>query len=332
MDKSCVILKFLYKIEKGKFMKYSKRKIAVMGLLFLNFVIGGVIYLKAREIKKNESKLLPPPPEPPMKLSRQVRIRKKQLEEKLGDNFSYYLSPPFVIAGDIRFEELKYLAENYVLKPARIMWSNYFNNKPDRVLTILLLYGQQSYRKWSESLFGHAEIPYFGYHTRGNNTLIMDITTGSGTLIHELTHALIIFDFPQVSDWFNEGLASLHEGCTVEKNTLKALVNWRLPLLHKSIKKKKLRSLKDLLTKDDFYKNMKARNYAQARYFIMYTQEQGYLKKLYHQLVENWQRNSEKRLSDDKIVEKCFGKSLAEIEKEFIEWALKLEWKQKELQ
>ncbi|MGM0598119.1 MAG: hypothetical protein ACQES9_13885, partial [Myxococcota bacterium] len=71
-------------------MKYSKRKIAVMGLLFLNFVIGGVIYLKAREIKKNESKLLPPPPEPPMKLSRQVRIRKKQLEEKLGDNFSYY--------------------------------------------------------------------------------------------------------------------------------------------------------------------------------------------------------------------------------------------------
>nr|MDA3863919.1 hypothetical protein [Deltaproteobacteria bacterium] len=291
-------------------MKYSKKKIAVMGLVFLNFVIGGLIYLKTREINRNKSKLLPLPPGPPLRLSMQIKKRKKQLEEKFGEDFSYYLSPPFIITGDIRYEELKYLAENYVLKPAQIMWRNYFSSKPDRVLTIILLYGQKSYRKWSKSLFGHENVAYFGYHTRGNNTLIMDITTGSGTLIHELTHALIIFDFPEVSDWFNEGLASLHEACTVEMNTLKAMVNWRLPLLQKSIRKKKLRPLKDLMTKDDFYKNMKSRNYAQARYFIMFIQKQGYLKKIYHELVENWQRNSEKRLSDDKVVEKCFGKSL----------------------
>ena len=37
----------------------------------------------------------------------------------------------------------------------------------------------------------------------------MNIGTGGGTLVHELTHSLIAFDFPHVPDWFNEGLASL---------------------------------------------------------------------------------------------------------------------------
>ncbi len=73
--------------------------------------------------------------------------------------------------------------------------------------------------------------------------MLMNVGTGTGTLVHELTHALIKPDFPQVPSWFNEGLASLFEQCTLDNGDICGLPNWRLPDLQNAIRKNELRSL-----------------------------------------------------------------------------------------
>jgi len=65
----------------------------------------------------------------------------------------------------------------------------------------------------------------------------MNIATGGGTLVHEMTHALMAPDFPQAPIWISEGLASLYEQCRVEKQSLKGDPNWRLPELKRALKR-----------------------------------------------------------------------------------------------
>ena len=84
----------------------------------------------------------------------------------------------------------------------------------------------------------------------------MNLSTGTGTLVHELTHALVDFDFPAVPAWFNEGLASLHEQCRFRSDRrgpwIEGLVNWRLPALKRTAASGHLRSLETLLADPDF--------------------------------------------------------------------------------
>ena len=113
----------------------------------------------------------------------------------------------------------------------------------------------------------------------------MNIGTGGGTLVHELTHALVDFDFPAIPDWFNEGLASLHEQCRFREDqhgpTIEGLENWRLPGLQKAIRAGRLGSIESLLASDDFRGRQEGLNYAQARYFCLYLERRELLADFY---------------------------------------------------
>jgi hypothetical protein len=102
------------------------------------------------------------------------------------------------------------------------------------------------------------------------------------------------FDFPDVPAWFNEGLASLHEQCRFRADAagikgpfIEGLVNWRLPALQKAIAEVRLRPLEELIGGDDFRGRLEGLNYAQARYFCLYLQEQGLLRKFYQTFRDN---------------------------------------------
>ena len=69
---------------------------------------------------------------------------------------------------------------------------------------------QPPYRRLAKKWFDEDDVPHFGF-CRRDGTMLMNISTGGGTLVHELVHALIRPDFPNVPTWFNEGLASLYE-------------------------------------------------------------------------------------------------------------------------
>ncbi len=153
----------------------------------------------------------------------------------------------------------------------------------------------------------------------------MNIATGGGTLVHELAHALMAFDFPNVPDWFNEGLASLYEQCQFgEENgrrTIEGLANWRLPELQRAIRAKKIGSLESLIKSDDFRGRNVGLNYAQARYFCMYLQEQGLLAKYYRAFRANYKDDPEGLRTAQKIL----GEKWLTIDEDFQAWVLRLE-------
>jgi hypothetical protein len=255
-------------------------------------------------------------PYPSDELAEVCRKAADALRAKLDGTFSITVAPPFLVAGNMGHEGLQRYADGSVIRPAAILWKTYFRKRPQEPITILLFADANSYAAWAGKLFSDADVPHFGYYKRAQRTMVMNIATGTGTLIHELTHALIAPDFPQVPDWFNEGLASLHEGCQVMEDRIVGVKNWRLPALLAPIDRRKLRSLEDLLTADDFYADQKGLNYAQARYFCMYAQQQDLLEKLYRQLRDS----PPGPRAGVKAVEAVFGKKIAQVDKDYLAW------------
>ncbi len=253
---------------------------------------------------------------PPEKLVDACRRRAASLTGELDETFSIATFPPFVVAGNMHAQRLRRIAGGSVLRPAEAMWIAYFDERPDHVITILLFDGEKPYRAWARKLFDDRDVAYFGYYKPDRRTLVMNIATGGGTLVHELTHALIEYDFPDVPTWFNEGLASLHEQCRVEKRRIVGLTNWRLAGLQKAIRADDLRPLRDLVTKDDFYGRLRGVNYAQARYFVMYMQKKGVLDDFYGRFREDHEKDD----AAVRIVADLFDRDFETVEREFVAW------------
>jgi hypothetical protein len=209
-----------------------------------------------------------------------------KLRPQLGPECAVLVREPFVLAGDMGEEELDAWHRSTIAPAARALAHCYFRRPPSKPVTVLLFSGEASYDRYARKLFGETGVSVYGYYKPDRRTLVMNISTGGGTLIHELTHALIDFDFPNVPDWFNEGLASLHEQCRFKPNDsgLEGLPNWRLPGLQKAITEGKLRPLVAIMRDDDFRGADIGRNYAQARYFCLYLQEKGLLEEFYRRL------------------------------------------------
>jgi len=238
------------------------------------------------------------------------------LRGRLDNTFTVVTLPPFVVAGQGGRKAVEVLAVRSVVRPARAMWARYFRRKPDKAITVLLFSGDKSYRTWASRLFGDRDVSHFGYYRPADRTLVMNIDTGTGTLVHELTHSLIAYDFPAVPTWFNEGLASLHEQCRVLDKDIVGLTNWRLPALQAAIRDGKLRPLRELVTKRDFYGARRGLNYAQARYFVMYMQKRGVLAKFYR----HFRARHDGADADVKAVEHVFGKPIAQVDADFRAW------------
>ncbi|HUY89213.1 MAG TPA: hypothetical protein VMV10_10800 [Pirellulales bacterium] len=198
----------------------------------------------------------------------------ERLARKLGPACQVIARAPFVVAGDLAKAELERWARQTIEPAARAMARRYFAVAPSQPITVLLFRDEQSYNHYADQLFGDAQISVYGYYKPNLRTLVMNIGTGGGTLVHELTHALVDFDFPDAPDWFNEGLASLHEQCRIrrDESSIDGLENWRLHGLQETIRRGKLRSLEALIHDPEFRGAEVGLNYAQARYFCLFMQ------------------------------------------------------------
>ncbi len=186
----------------------------------------------------------------------------------------------------------------------------------------MLLANHKTYVHWATRLFNDTDLPHFGYYRPGDRTLVMDISTGTGTLVHELTHALITYDFPKAPTWFDEGLASLHEQCVVGEDRITGKTNWRLEGLQEAVRSGRLRPLRDLVTKRDFRGRLLGLNYAHARYFVMYMQERKVLRAFY----AHFRGQTGGGGADVKAIEHVFGRPLAEVDKSFVAWVRTLRY------
>lgn len=220
-----------------------------------------------------------------------------QLEKKIPEGFTMVAQPPFVVIGDESPETVRARATNTVKWAVDKLKQDYFQRDPPEIIDIWLFRDNASYTNHARLLFNDTPTTRFGYFSAAHHALIMDISTGSGTLVHEIVHPFIGANFPECPAWFNEGLASLYEASAEKTGHIQGLINWRFKGLEQAIKDGKTISFQQLtsMTGAEFYGSAAGPNYsehyAQARYLCYYLQEKGLLVKFYHGFAANVKRD-----------------------------------------
>ena len=215
---------------------------------------------------------------------------KKRLPSK---EFSIVVEHPFVVVGDEPKSVVKERSEETVRWAVDRLKKDLFTKDPDEILDIWLFKDAVSYEKHTQLLWGEKPSTPYGYYSSNHKALIMNISTGGGTLVHELVHPFIESNFPACPPWLNEGLGSLYEKCGDEDGYIRGYINWRLPGLQRAIKAGELTSFKDLMAMDaqTFYSDKRGDNYAQSRYLCYYLQQKGLLFKFYKLFQANQQQD-----------------------------------------
>ena len=214
----------------------------------------------------------------------------QKLKQRIpSTEFHVVLQKPFVVIGDEELAVVKQRAEGTVKWAVDHLKKDFFSKDPNVIVDIWLFRNKSSYEKNCQKIFGSVPTTPFGFYSSTHRALIMNISTGGGTLVHEIVHPFIESNFPKCPSWFNEGLASLYEQSRGKDGKIMGLTNWRLRGLQLYIQDKRLPSFKTLCstTRNEFYREDPGTNYAQARYLCYYLQQQGQLRTFYHRFVSN---------------------------------------------
>ncbi|MBI4833240.1 MAG: hypothetical protein HY811_00240 [Planctomycetes bacterium] len=242
-----------------------------------------------------------------------------EMKKELGKDYIVDYIEPFAVAGNISQREFDRFKKGTIKGCSEAMYKDYFDKKPDYILKVYLFEGASSYEAYVKKTEGREPSTPYGYYMDSSKSLIMNIGTGGGTLVHEMFHALVAPDFPDIPAWYNEGMGSLYEQCTVtDDGSLKGMINWRYPILMEAYNNNKLVPLTELFKTTDyeFYDKDKGTNYAQARYFCLYMQEQGILPKFYKKFRDNYDADK----TGTKFVEELLGKKIDEIDTDWQKW------------
>lgn len=217
-----------------------------------------------------------------------------QLKKRLpSKDFAIVVQPPFVVIGDEPAEVVKERADGTIKWAVDKLKQDYFTEDPKEILDIWLFKDARSYEKHTRLLFNDTPTTPYGYYSREDKALIMNIGTGGGTLVHEIVHPFMEANFPECPSWLNEGLGSLYEQCGEEDGHIHGFVNWRLPGLQKAINAKQVPAFKTLMAmdRDSFYSDRTGVHYAQSRYLCYYLQDKGLLVKFYKQFRAGYEKD-----------------------------------------
>ena len=181
-----------------------------------------------------------------------------ELRGKLPDKgFTIVIEKPFVVIGDEAPHAVRQRARSTIRWAVNLLKKDYFSDNPDRIINIWLFKDKESYETNVERLFEKKPTTPFGYYSPRHGVLVMNISTGSGTLVHEIVHPFMASNFKGCPSWLNEGLASLYEHCGQYDGKIYGYTNWRLKGLQKALadEKTKLPAFADLCstTTREFY-------------------------------------------------------------------------------
>lgn len=244
-----------------------------------------------------------------------------EMRKELGPSFRYQAVRCFAAASDGHPLRFARVCQHTLGSCYDAYQKQFFRKEPKHVYRVYLFKNDASFRSHAKKLFGRVPDTPFGYYLHKHRALVMNIATGGGTLVHEMFHALVDEDFPDIPLWANEGIASLFEQCQVTESGLVGLVNWRLPIVQRAIRENKLPPLRKMMTMKDleFYRSGGG-NYAAARYFMLYLQKEGVLVTFYKAFRDNFKRDG----TGVEFVEKVLGRKLEEVEPEWRKWVMSL--------
>ena len=247
-----------------------------------------------------------------------------ELKKDLSSDFSYTKNSYFLIVSNLSESETSKIIDNTVNRAVGCFYNNYIEKRPSDLTVIFLFKDDASYRKWAKQLYDDDDLSRFGYYKPNKRTMLMNISTGTGTLVHEMTHAVVRYDFPDIPAWFNEGLGSLYERCSLNNGEILGYVNWRLPRLQEALNDGTYTSLESLMktSDDNFYGSLSDYNYAQARYLCMYLQEKGVLKNYYKTFRDGYENDK----SGISYLEKIMGSKIKDFDKDYVAWVKTLKY------
>ncbi|MGB6045854.1 MAG: C39 family peptidase [Pirellulales bacterium] len=214
----------------------------------------------------------------------------RKLKDRIpNDDFHIVVEKPFVVIGDEPAEQVRRRASGTIRWAVTKLKKDYFTKDPDQIIDIWLFKDKTSYNRHVEALFGEAPGTPYGYYSPTHRALVMNISTGGGTLVHEIVHPFIAANFPDCPAWFNEGLASLYEQCSEVNDRIHGHTNWRLTGLQRAIRANHLSTFDTMCgtSTRDFYHDSRGTNYAQARYLCYYLQEEQKLREFYRSFRKN---------------------------------------------
>lgn len=208
------------------------------------------------------------------------------LKPTVPAGFTVRIEKPFVVIGDQDPAEVERQAVGVVRWAGALLTKDFFPKPPDAIYDIWLFRDKESYDRQVAKLTGTPPISVYGFCAPAKRALYMNISTGGGTLVHEMTHAYMHGNAPQCPPWLNEGLASLFEACGKRDGHLIGHLNWRLPSLQKALRAGTAPSFADLAKLDHarFYGDDTGANYGTARYLFYYLQE----KNLLRDYIRDW--------------------------------------------
>jgi hypothetical protein len=240
---------------------------------------------------------------------------------RLDRSQAILIRPPYVIAGDMSEEVLERLYRDVIRPTERALSVSFFDTRPTEPITIIAYSEESAFREFARRTDRRQPDSYYGYYLRSQRRLVVNISTGAGTLAHELTHALAHYDFPKMPEWFDEGLASLFEQSEFSDNgrRLAGADNWRVHHVLRALHDNRLRPTADL-TDHGLRTEQQAIDYAQARYLCLFLQEQ--------QLLEPYYRKLRSRSESDPtgwqtLVDLLAADKPADIDTEFRRWVVK---------
>ncbi len=217
----------------------------------------------------------------------------RKLRQTLPQGFSLRVEPPFVVVGDGGDQAVQRSTTHTVRWAVSRLRRDFFSRPPKRILNVWLFKDAQSYQRNAKKLFGEKPDTPYGYYSSTDGALVMNISTGGGTLVHEIVHPYIESNFPNCPAWFNEGLGSLYEQSADRDGHIVGLTNWRLRGLQAAIKRGRIPSFHQLThtTTGEFYRDDFGTNYAQSRYLLYYLQERGLLRRYYRAFLADQKRD-----------------------------------------
>jgi hypothetical protein len=219
-----------------------------------------------------------------------LQKHKEQLEKRLKDrNFTVLIQEPFIVIGDESEAAVKNHSISTVKWTVDKLKQDFFTKDPADTIEIWLFKDNASYLKHAKELFNDEPDTPYGYYSPSNKALVMNISTGGGTLVHEIVHPFMRANFPDCPAWFNEGMGSLFEQTGESDGHIHGFTNWRLPGLQEGIRQKTVPPFKKMLamTDEEFYREDTGTNYAQARYLCYYLQQKKLLVKFYKEYSAN---------------------------------------------
>lgn len=117
----------------------------------------------------------------------------------------------------------------------KALQANYFNSPLKSPVTVFAFRDQQSYRYNLQRIWQEKPISPYGHFNYVRKHIVFNLSTGLGTMIHELTHSLMDPDMPRAPIWIAEGMATLFEECVIDGKNISGAINWRLPELARKI-------------------------------------------------------------------------------------------------